>query len=97
MNLFIYEAILADDLDYKTEHVCFPIRTEKSLDHLVLLLNEKAKKYMELMLVNNIKIHKDETFFPFENEMEFDLHDCFNMNVQKNISKLEDWKKEFIV
>ena len=95
MNIFIYEAILGTE--YELDNVCFPIRTEKTLDHLVLLLNEKAEKYIQLMMANNIKIHEDETFFPFENEMEFDLHACLDMSVQKNIFKLEDWKKEFTV
>jgi hypothetical protein len=97
MNIVIYEAILTDDFDYKTERVCFPIRTEKSLEDLVLILSEKAKKYVELVTMNNIKLHKHETFFPFENEMEFDLHACLDMSVQKNIFKLEDWKKEFTI
>jgi hypothetical protein len=97
MNIVIYEAILTDDFDYKTERVCFPIRTEKSLEDLVLILSEKAKKYVELVTMNNIKLHKHETFFPFENEMEFDLHACLDMSVQKNIFKLEDWKREFTI
>jgi hypothetical protein len=97
MNIVIYEAILTDDFDYKTERVCFPIRTEKSLEDFVLILSEKAKKYVELVTMNNIKLHKHETFFPFENEMEFDLHACLDMSVQKNIFKLEDWKKEFTI
>jgi hypothetical protein len=93
MNLFIYEAILTDDFDYKTECVCFPIRTEKSLEDLVLILNEKAKKYVELMTMNNIKLHEHENFFPFGDAMEFDLYACLDMSMQKNIFKLEDWKK----
>lgn len=95
MNTFIYEAILGTE--YELDHVCFPIRTEKTLDHLVLLLNEKAEKYKELMLANKIKIHEDETFFPFKNEMEFDFHACLDMSVKKNICKMEDWKKEFVI
>lgn len=98
MNSFIYEATHGSE--YDNYEVCFPIRTEKTLDELCEYLHEMAIKYIRECWD---QYHSyEEIFYPFEDPgLEYKRYEilvplCSSKQIRNYLTPIEKWKGAYI-
>lgn len=94
MNTFIYQATHGGE--YSNYEVCFPIRTEKTLEELCEYLHEAATKHVKYCWENFSSY--EEVFYPFEGieveggEYEVLVELCSSKKVRNYLTPINEWK-----
>jgi len=88
MNTYVYQAI------HKSKEICFPIRTDKTLQELCNFLKEKATKLV-IESRENCEVYPYE-FCPFHvtwnDDIKFLTTLCFTGEINQYIIPLHMWK-----
>ena len=93
MNTFIYEATHGGE--YDNYDVCFPIRTEKTLDQLCEYLHEMAMNHIRDCFDKDGSY--EEIFYPFEDsKLEYKRYEilvslCSSKQIRIHLTPVDEW------